>query len=127
MLEAINIIKEKTDIVILDYKNRLETRISEMLSNVNIDESRIAMEVALFADKSCIDEEIVRLESHITHFKNTFSKGEPIGRKLDFISQEMNREANTILSKTSSIDISNSAIELKTEIEKVREQIQNIE
>lgn len=127
MLEVLSLIKEKTPLVVEEYKNRLETRINEMLTNSNIDETRLAMEVAIYADKSCIDEEIVRLESHIEHFKKTFKTNQPIGRKLDFLSQEMNREANTILSKTNSINISNQAIELKTEIEKIREQIQNIE
>ena len=85
------------------------------------------MEVTVFADKVCVDEEIVRLYSHIETTKKTLLEGGSIGRKLDFIAQEMNREANTILSKSSDLEISNCAIELKTEIEKVREQIQNIE
>jgi uncharacterized protein (TIGR00255 family) len=127
MIEELNIIKEKTPLVVEEYKLKLESRINELMDNVTIDESRLAMEVAVFADKSCIDEEIVRLESHIQHFKNTFDTNQPIGRKLDFLAQEMNREANTILSKANSINISNQAIELKTEIEKIREQIQNIE
>ena len=85
------------------------------------------MEVTIFADKVCVDEELVRLRSHIEATKDALIKGGSIGRKLDFIAQEMNREANTILSKSSDLEISNRAIELKTEIEKVREQIQNIE
>ncbi|MBQ8923922.1 MAG: DUF1732 domain-containing protein, partial [Lachnospiraceae bacterium] len=88
---------------------------------------RIAMEVTLYADKICVDEEIVRLKSHIESTKKILLEGGAVGRKLDFIAQEMNREANTILSKSNSLQISDRGIELKTEIEKVREQIQNIE
>ena len=92
-----------------------------------IDEGRIAAEVVIFSDKICTDEEVVRLKSHIKHMKETLEQTEGIGRKLDFIAQEMNREANTILSKANDLEVSNYAIDLKTEIEKVREQIQNIE
>ena len=92
-----------------------------------MDEGRIAAEVVIFADKICTDEEVVRLKSHIVHMKETLESDEGIGRKLDFIAQEMNREANTILSKANDLEISDIAIDLKTEIEKVREQIQNIE
>lgn len=127
MKAALEIIKEKSPLVVLAYKERLAQRIKDMLDNVNIDEARIAMEVALFADKTCIDEEIVRLTAHIDHMKSSLEGSQPIGRKLDFLSQEMNREANTILSKANAIDISNQALDLKTEIEKIREQIQNIE
>ncbi len=127
MLEALEVIKDKTPLIIASYKEKLENRINDLLENVAIDESRLAIEVAVFADKSCIDEEIVRLSSHIEHMKASFNTGQPIGRKLDFLTQEMNREANTILSKANAIDISNQALDLKTEIEKIREQIQNIE
>ena len=99
----------------------------ELLEDVHIEESRLATEITIFADKICVDEEIVRLRSHIEHTKATLEEGTAVGRKLDFIAQEMNREANTILSKANDLEISNRAIELKTEIEKVREQIQNIE
>ena len=92
-----------------------------------MDENRLVMEVTIFADKVCVDEELVRLKSHIETTRKTILEGGSIGRKLDFIAQEMNREANTILSKASDLETSNHAIELKTEIEKVREQIQNIE
>ena len=92
-----------------------------------VDEGRIAAEVVIFSDKICTDEEVVRLKSHIKHMKETLEQTEGIGRKLDFIAQEMNREANTILSKANDLEVSNYAIDLKTEIEKVREQIQNIE
>ena len=99
----------------------------ELLSDTQIEESRIAAEVILFADKICTDEEVVRLKSHISHMRSTLEEQDEIGRKLDFIAQEMNREANTILSKANDIEVSDCAISLKTEIEKIREQIQNIE
>mgnify|MGYP005765871195 FL=1 len=99
----------------------------ELLADTQIEDSRIAAEVILFADKICTDEEVVRLKSHIQHMRNTLGEKEGIGRKLDFIAQEMNREANTILSKANDLEVSNHAITLKTEIEKIREQIQNIE
>ena len=99
----------------------------ELLEDTQIDDNRIAAEVILFADKICTDEEVVRLKSHIQHMKETLEESNGIGRKLDFIAQEMNREANTILSKANDIEVSNCAIDLKTEIEKIREQVQNIE
>lgn len=99
----------------------------DLLEDANVDESRLLMEVTIFADKVCVDEELVRLRSHIETTKTTLMEGGSIGRKLDFIVQEMNREANTILSKSNDLEVSNYGIELKTEIEKVREQIQNIE
>lgn len=110
------------------YKKKLEEKVKELLGQKDIDDNRIAMEVVLYADKTCIDEEIVRLKSHIATMRETLlSEESSIGRKLDFIAQEMNREANTILSKASDVTISNRGITLKTEIEKIREQIQNIE
>ncbi|PKM96051.1 MAG: YicC family protein [Firmicutes bacterium HGW-Firmicutes-1] len=127
MFQALNEIKEKAPQIVVAYKEKLESRIKDLLENASVDESRLAQEVAIFADKACIDEEIVRLISHIEHMKNSFATDVPIGRKLDFLTQEMNREANTILSKANAIDISNQALDLKTEIEKIREQIQNIE
>ena len=92
-----------------------------------MDENRLLTDVTIFADRVCVDEELVRLRSHIEATKEALIQGGSIGRKLDFIAQEMNREANTILSKSSDLEISNRGIELKTEIEKVREQVQNIE
>ena len=109
------------------YKTKLEDKVKELLDTTQLDENRILTEVTIFADKICVDEETVRLRSHIEATKRTLEDGDGIGRKLDFIAQEMNREANTILSKANSLDITNHAIDLKTEIEKVREQIQNIE
>ncbi|GMQ56888.1 YicC family protein [Vallitalea sediminicola] len=119
-------IKTRAPYVIEEYKVKLENRINDLL-NSTIDEARLAVEVAIYADKCCVDEEIVRLESHIEHMRRTLNKDIPIGRKLDFLLQEMNRESNTILSKSNDIEVSTNGLELKTEIEKIREQIQNIE
>lgn len=127
MQEMVLLIEEKSPEVIAQYKKKLMEKIDELAANTQIDESRIAMEVTLFADKVCVDEEIVRLKSHIEGTKKILTDGGPVGRKLDFIVQEMNREANTILSKANSLELSDVGINLKTEIEKVREQIQNIE
>lgn len=127
MLEHLAFIEERSPQLVEEYKDKLRERVRELLEDTKIEESRLLMEVTLFADKICVDEELVRLRSHIETTKQALIEGGSIGRKLDFIAQEMNREANTILSKTNNLEISNSAIELKTEIEKVREQIQNIE
>ena len=102
-------------------------KVKELLGDTQIDESRLAAELVIFSDKICTDEETVRLPSHIDSMAEELKKGGSVGRKLDFIAQEMNREANTILSKANDLVTSNIAIDLKTEIEKVREQIQNIE
>ncbi len=127
MIEMVDYIENTSPSLVDDYRMRLETKVKELLENTTIDESRIATEVTIYADKICVDEETVRLRSHIENTKAILLEGGNVGRKLDFIAQEMNREANTILSKANSLDISNKAIDLKTEIEKVREQIQNIE
>ena len=127
MLTHVDYIEERSPQVIKDYKAKLEDKVKELLESSQIDENRILTEVTIFADKICVDEETVRLRSHIEKKKQVLKEGDGIGRKLDFIAQEMNREANTILSKANCLDISNHAIELKTDIEKVREQIQNIE
>lgn len=127
MLEYVHFIEDRTPRVMEDYRSRLRDRMKELLEDVQIDENRILMEAAIFADKSCVDEELVRLKSHMETTRHALEEGGSVGRKLDFIAQEMNREANTILSKTSDLDISGMAIDLKTEIEKIREQIQNIE
>lgn len=110
-----------------DYKSKLSDKIEELLGNVSIEENRILAEVTLFADKTCVDEETVRLKTHIEGMSETLKAGGVCGKKLDFITQEMNREANTILSKSNTISITDIGIVLKTGIEKVREQIQNIE
>ena len=120
-------VEERSPQIVAEYRAKLEAKVKELLEDVQIDESRIAAEVILFADKICTDEEVVRLKSHIQHMRLTLEEKEGIGRKLDFIAQEMNREANTILSKANDLEVSNLAIGLKTEIEKIREQIQNIE
>ena len=127
MLAHVDFITERSPEIIEEYKEKLTKKVEELLSDKQVDESRLLMEVTIFADKVCVDEELVRLRSHITATRDALLAGGSIGRKLDFIAQEMNREANTILSKSSDLEISNRAIELKKEIEKVREQIQNIE
>lgn len=127
MLEIVAYIETRSPEIIAQYRAKLEEKVKELLEDAQIDENRIASEVVIFADKICTDEEIVRLKSHVENMKDTLRNQEGIGRKLDFIAQEMNREANTILSKANDLEISNRAIDLKTEIEKVREQIQNIE
>ncbi len=127
MSEIVAFIEKRSPEIMKEYRSKLENKVAELLKDTTIDENRIATEVIIYADKICVDEETVRLRSHIDHAKKCLFEEGGIGRKLDFIAQEMNREANTILSKANDIDISNKAIELKTEIEKVREQIQNIE
>lgn len=128
LLELVSFIEERSPKIIAEYREKLENKVKELLEDTQIEESRIAAEVVIFADKICTDEEVVRLRSHVVHMKETLQSDETgIGRKLDFIAQEMNREANTILSKANDLEVSNAGISLKTEIEKVREQIQNIE
>lgn len=128
ILTLVGYIEERSPQILSEYREKLETKVKELLSDTQIEESRIAAEVVIFADKICTDEEVVRLKSHVEHMKETLlSEDSEVGRKLDFIAQEMNREANTILSKANDLRVSNVGIELKTEIEKVREQIQNIE
>ena len=121
-------IEERSPEVVNAYRTKLEAKVSELLEDTQIDDNRIAAEVILFSDKICNDEETVRLHSHVKNMKKMLTtETEGIGRKLDFMAQEMNREANTILSKSSDMEISDIAIDLKTEIEKIREQIQNID
>ena len=127
MLELVDFISERSPQLVAEYRRKLEDKVKELLGDNTLDESRLLTEVTIFADKICVDEEIVRLRSHIETTRESLREGGSIGRKLDFIAQEMNREANTTLSKSNDLEISNCAIELKTEIEKVREQIQNIE
>lgn len=123
----VDVIQERSPEILSEYRTRLSEKIKELLGDAQADEGRIAMEVTIFADKICVDEETVRLKSHIDAMKKALREGGSIGRKLDFIAQEMNREANTILSKTTDLKLSDIGIDLKTDIEKVREQIQNIE
>ena len=127
MLEHVDYIEKRSPELLKEYTEKITAKVQEMLQDAHIDEGRIATEVTLFADKVCVDEEIVRLRSHIEATRNVLNEGGSVGRKLDFIAQEMNREANTILSKANDLNTSDHAIELKTDIEKVREQIQNIE
>lgn len=127
MEELVTYIEARGPEMMQEYRTKLETKVAELLGDTQIDESRIATELVIYADKICVDEETVRLRSHIAHARQCLNEDGGVGRKLDFIAQEMNREANTILSKANDISISNRAIDLKTEIEKVREQIQNIE
>ena len=120
-------VEERNPEIMAEYRSKLEAKVRELLDSSQIDESRLAAEMVIFADKICTDEEIVRLKSHIETMRETLTTGEGVGRKLDFIAQEMNREANTILSKANDLEVSNRAIDLKTQVEKLREQIQNIE
>ena len=113
--------------LIEEYVVKLETRIKEILKNQEIDESRLAQEVVIYADKCSIEEEVTRLKSHISQFEKLLYSEEAIGKKLDFIIQEMNRETNTIGSKANNLEITNGVIDIKTEIENIREQVQNIE
>lgn len=127
MEELVAFVEKRSPEIMKEYRSKLERKVKELLGDTTIDESRIATEVIIYADKICVDEETVRLRSHIEHARKCLNEDGGIGRKMDFIAQEMNREANTTLSKANDIEISNAAIDLKTEIEKVREQIQNIE
>ncbi len=127
MTSLVDFIEERSPKIVEEYRTKLEDKVKELLATASIDEGRIATEVTIFADKICVDEETVRLRSHIENTRAELTAGGSIGRKLDFIAQEMNREANTILSKANDLEITDKAIALKTEIEKVREQIQNIE
>lgn len=127
MLEDVAFIEERSPQLVKEYREKLFAKVSEILEDKNIDEARILTEVTIFADKVCVDEELVRLRSHIETMKKNLTDGGDIGRKLDFLAQEMNREANTTLSKCNDLEIADRAINLKTEIEKVREQVQNIE
>ena len=130
MLENVEFITERSPQIIEEYKGKLREKIQDLLEDKQIDENRLAMEVTLYADKVCVDEELTRLRSHIEATREALKVGDDkdgIGRKLDFLAQEMNREANTILSKSTDLKISDRGIALKTDIEKVREQIQNIE
>ncbi len=125
--EIIAEIEKRSHLVVDEYRKRLEARLKLLLPDVSVDPSRIAQEVVIYADKCAIDEELTRLKSHIAQVITISDSKEPAGRKLDFLMQEMNREANTIGSKANDSLITNCVVELKTEIEKIREQVQNIE
>ena len=123
----VNIIEEHAPEIVVNYRAKIEARMKEIMGNVPYDESRLLTEVALFADKVNVDEEIARLKSHIDQMKEMFKATEPIGRKMDFLIQEMNREINTTGSKCNNLSIARNVIDVKAEIEKLREQVQNIE
>lgn len=127
MIKNLSYIEARSPEILEEYRKKLTDKVKELLTDTTVEESRILTEVTIFADKICVDEETVRLRSHVEHMKKNLEAGGGLGRKLDFLAQEMNREANTILSKANDIIISEYGIELKTDIEKVREQIQNIE
>lgn len=129
MLGNVKFIEERSPELLGRYRQRLLDKVNELLANTQADEARIVTEVAVYADRICVDEELVRLRSHIEAIRQILNGSEEkdVGRKLDFFAQELNREANTILSKANDLSISNHAIELKTDIEKIREQVQNIE
>ncbi|MCR5415788.1 MAG: YicC family protein [Pseudobutyrivibrio sp.] len=127
MISLVNKLEARSPQIIEEYRTRLTSKIKELLDDTHIDEGRIAQEVTIYADKVCIDEEMVRLKSHVAETRAIFDLDKEVGRKLDFLAQELNREANTILSKSTDVEIADIGITLKTLIEKVREQIQNIE
>lgn len=127
MAKEMGEIEKRAPQIVQEYRDKLRARIEELMDGNTMDEQRFATEVAMMADRSAIDEEIVRFKSHVKHFADTMKSGGAIGRKLDFIVQEMNREVNTICSKAADVTLINSGIFLKGEIEKVREQVQNIE
>jgi len=127
MQETVENIAKRSPASIAEYRAKIEEKVRELLANTDIDNNRIAAEVTMYADKVCVDEELVRLKSHINTMRNELKKGGELGKRLDFVTQEMNRESNTILSKCSDIAISNYGIDLKTTIEKIREQVQNVE
>ena len=123
----VSVLEKRSPEIIEEYTSRLKAKVNDLLEAGHIDENRIAAEIVLYADKVCIDEEMVRLRSHIEETKQVLLNDKEVGRKLDFIAQEMNRESNTILSKSTDVEIAGIGISLKTLIEKVREQIQNLE
>lgn len=128
MINLVNQIKDRSPKVVIEYRDKLQARLNELLTGNNqIDELRLITEITIFADRCSVDEEITRLLSHISQVKSILDEQEAVGRKLDFLVQEMNREANTIGSKSNDIEITQITVDLKSEIEKIREQIQNIE
>ena len=127
ILELVAKVEAGSGQTVIDYRTRLENKLKEVLANTAIDESRILTEAAIFADKVAVDEETVRLRSHLDQMNNMLTTGGAIGRKLDFLLQEMNRESNTIGSKCSDVNLARIVVEIKAELEKIREQTQNIE
>jgi uncharacterized protein (TIGR00255 family) len=127
ILGIVGEIEERSPVTVKEYRDRLYQKLTEVLENNNIDEQRILTEAAIFADKVAVDEETVRLRSHFDQMRAFFESDQPVGRKLDFIVQEMNREANTIGSKVTDSVLAHKVVDIKGEIEKIREQVQNIE
>ena len=127
IINIVGEIEERSPVTVQEYRERLYNKLSEVLQSTNIDDQRILTEAAIFADKVAVDEETVRLRSHFDQMKKFLDSGEPVGRKLDFIVQEMNREANTIGSKVNDSALAHKVVDIKGEIEKIREQVQNIE
>lgn len=127
IIDIVGEIEERSPVTVQEYRERLYNKLSEVLQSTNIDDQRILTEAAIFADKVAVDEETVRLRSHFDQMKKFLDSGEPVGRKLDFIVQEMNREANTIGSKVNDSALAHKVVDIKGEIEKIREQVQNIE
>lgn len=125
--ELVSFVEERSPKTVAEYRERLYQKIQEILGDSKIDESRILTEAAIYGEKIAVDEETVRLRSHIKQYRDILESDEPVGRKLDFLTQELNREANTIGSKCNDIDITKTVVEIKSEIEKIREQIQNME
>ena len=123
----VSVVEERSPQTVREYRQRLETRLRELLEDRNVDEQRLITETAIFADKTAVDEETVRLRSHIAQFRAMLEEGSPIGRKMDFLIQEFNRESNTIGSKCSDAQLASVVVDLKSEIEKIREQLQNVE
>ena len=127
ILELVSQVEAGNGQTVIDYRTRLENKLKEVLANTNIDESRILTEAAIFADKVAVDEETVRLRSHLEQMNTMLTAGGAMGRKLDFLLQEMNREANTIGSKCTDVRLARIVVDIKAELEKIREQTQNIE
>ena len=125
--QMVNSVEERSPKVNDLYREKLYAKLTELLKDRNIDDSRVLTEAAIFSEKTAVDEETVRLHSHIAQFRTLINSSEPVGRKLDFLVQEMNREVNTTGSKCSDLEITKTVVDLKSEIEKIREQIQNVE
>ena len=125
--DLVDKIETRSPQIVEEYRKKITEKVEQLLGDTQIDENLLATEIVMFSDKICVDEEMVRLRTHVEHVKETLAVGENIGRKLDFLIQEMNREANTTLSQANDSEVSEYGIDLKTEIEKIREQIQNIE
>ena len=125
--ELVSVVEERSPQTVKEYRERLEARLRDILADRSLDEQRVITEAAIFADRTAVDEETVRLRSHIAQFRTMLEEGSPIGRKMDFLVQEFNRESNTIGSKCSDASLAKVVVDLKSEIEKIREQLQNVE